>query len=98
MNITVYYFEVYFHVFIFKDDISLYKSAAQLHTAVGNQYAASNAVDGNTATCMRTRDIGRSSSDKTVWWKVDFGGIFSIYSINILFKEYEKSVGVYYYE
>lgn len=38
---------------------------------------------------MRTKDIGRSSNDKTVWWKVDLGGVFNIYSINILFKNYD---------
>lgn len=54
-----------------------------------NQYAASNAVDGDIATCMRTNAIGKVSPDKTVWWKVDFGGVFNIYKINILFKEYK---------
>lgn len=47
---------------------------------------------------MRTKEIGTSSPDKTVWWKVDFGGIFNIYRINIMFKEYDKSIGVYCYE
>lgn len=85
-------------IFLSKDDISRYKSATQLHTAAGpNQYAASNAVDGDIATCMRTKDIGTSSPDNTVWWKVDFGGVFNIYRINIMFKEYDKSVGVYHH-
>lgn len=38
---------------------------------------------------MRTTDIGPTSVDKTVWWKVDFGGVYNIYSINILFKNYD---------
>lgn len=38
-------------------------------------YVASNAVDRNTATCMRTNGIGRTSNDKTMWWKVDLGAL-----------------------
>lgn len=38
---------------------------------------------------MRTQDIGGNTPYKTVWWKVDLGGVFSIYRINILFKDYE---------
>uniref|UniRef100_A0A8W8NR30 Scavenger receptor class F member 2 n=1 Tax=Magallana gigas TaxID=29159 RepID=A0A8W8NR30_MAGGI len=47
---------------------------------------------------MRTRDIGRTSLDKTVRWKVDLGAVCSIYSVNILFKNYdglECEVGKY---
>lgn len=58
-------------------------------------YVASNAVDRNTATCMRTKGIGRNSDDKTVWWKVDLGAVYNIYSISILFKHYD-GYGVYY--
>lgn len=88
---------MHFHVFLLKDDISRFKSATQSHTAAGStdQYAASNAVDGQTTTCMRTEVIGKNSLAKTVWWKVDFGGVFNIYSINIQFKKYDKSYGVY---
>ena len=53
------------------------------------KYVASNAVDGNTATCMRTIVIGPNSPDKTVWWKVDLGGVYNIYSVNIWFKNYD---------
>lgn len=88
--------------FLSKDDISRNKIATQSKTygdTIGmKEYGASNAVDGNTETCMRTQGIGTSSPDKTVWWKVDFGGVFNIYRINILFKNYDESVGVYYYE
>lgn len=45
---------------------------------------------------MRTKDIGPFSDDKTVWWKVDLGEVYNIYSINILFKHYD-SLGVYNY-
>lgn len=58
-------------------------------------YVASNAADRNTATCMRTNGIGRTLNDKTVWWKVDLGAVYNIYSINILFKHYD-GYGVYY--
>lgn len=51
-------------------------------------YDASKAVDGNIATCMRTLDIGRTSPQKTVWWKVDLGEVYTINSINILFRAY----------
>ncbi|XP_011423742.2 uncharacterized protein [Magallana gigas] len=78
------------------DDLSFQKIATQSKPFVGtagtNQlYEASNAVDGNTATCMRTIVIGTglSTPDKTVWWKVDLGGVYNIYRINILFKNYD---------
>lgn len=45
---------------------------------------------------MRTKAIGTQSPEKTVWWKVDLGGVFNIYRINVLFKKYDESVGVYY--
>nr|XP_022311206.1 uncharacterized protein LOC111116503 [Crassostrea virginica] len=69
-----------------QDDLSYNKDASQSHTASGTGYGAENAVDGNTATCTRTKEIGRNSPDKTVWWKVDLGGVYNIYSVNILFK------------
>mgnify|MGYP003692496645 CR=1 FL=1 len=37
---------------------------------------------------MRTEAIGPTSPYKTVWWKVDLGGVYNIYSVNILFKNY----------
>lgn len=54
-----------------------------------NIYGASKAVDGNSATCTRTNPIGRNDPDKTVWWKVELGGVSSIYSIHIQFKSFD---------
>lgn len=65
--------------------------ATQSHTAIDNTAAgaeAGNAVDRNTATRMRTNPIGYNTPDKTVWWKVDLGGVYSIQSITVLFKNY----------
>ena len=56
-------------------------------------YRAGNAVDRDITTCMRTNPIGLST-DKTVWWKVDLGGVYNIYSVNILFLSY-KDHGMY---
>lgn len=74
-----------------KDDLSYHKTATQSITSTGGEtrYGAGNAVDRNTLTCMRTREIGRSSPFKTMWWKVDLGVRYSIYSINIIFKNYD---------
>ncbi|XP_052694743.1 receptor-type tyrosine-protein phosphatase alpha-like [Crassostrea angulata] len=72
------------------DKISLNKIATQSHyPPSGTGYEASKALDGNTETCMRTNTIGDNSPDKTVWWKVDLGGVYSIYSINVQFKNYD---------
>ena len=38
---------------------------------------------------MRTESIGQNNPYKTVWWKVDLGGVYNIYSVNILFKNYD---------
>ena len=38
---------------------------------------------------MRTGEIGRNSPDQTVWWRVDLGKVYNIYSINIMFKNYD---------
>lgn len=32
---------------------------------------------------MRTKLIGTTSPDKTVWWKVDLGAVYNIYSVDI---------------
>nr|XP_022305530.1 receptor-type tyrosine-protein phosphatase epsilon-like isoform X2 [Crassostrea virginica] len=72
------------------DDLSYNKDASQSHTYPGPVYGAENAVDGNTATCMRTEQIGGTSPYESVWWKVDLGEVYSIYSVNILFKNYES--------
>ena len=77
------------HDFVYQDDLSYNKNASQSHTFPGTGYGAENAVDGNTATCMRTEAIGQNNPYKTVWWKVDLGGVFNIYSVNILFKNYD---------
>ncbi|XP_078327528.1 receptor-type tyrosine-protein phosphatase alpha-like [Crassostrea virginica] len=78
------------------DDLS-YKKVASQSTSYQHpqnepqKYVADNAVDRNTATCMRTEAIGQGEQvpDKTVWWKVDLGGVYNIYSVNILFKNYD---------
>lgn len=64
--------------------------ATQSHTYPGTGYDARKAVDGNRETCMRTEAIGSYSADKMVWWKMDLGGIYNIYDINILFKTYDS--------
>ncbi|XP_078330759.1 receptor-type tyrosine-protein phosphatase kappa-like [Crassostrea virginica] len=71
------------------DDLSHNKDASQSHTYTGQGYSAENAVDRNTATCMRTEPIGGNNRYKTVWWKVDLGGVYNIYSVNILFRNYD---------
>lgn len=75
-----------------KNDLSYHKTATQSITSTGGEtlYGAGNAVDRNAQTCMRTREIGRNSVNKTVWRKVDLGGVYSIYSINIIFKNYDS--------
>lgn len=84
--------------FISPDKISLNKIATQSHyPEVATGYDASNALDGNTATCMRTSIMGGNAPYNTVWWKVDLGGVYSIYSINVQFKNY-NGYGMYYYE
>nr|XP_022311777.1 multiple epidermal growth factor-like domains protein 10 [Crassostrea virginica] len=70
------------------DDLSYNKDASQSQTFPGPGYGAERAVDGNTATCMRTDIIGSNSFYKTVWWKVDLGGMYNIYSVSVLFKNY----------
>nr|XP_022312536.1 multiple epidermal growth factor-like domains protein 10 [Crassostrea virginica] len=70
------------------EDLSSNKIATQSHTYQGSGYEASNAVDRVGATCMRTTDIGTTSPQKTVWWKVDLGGVYNIHSINVQFKNY----------
>lgn len=65
-----------------EDDISHNKNATQSHTCVGIGYDASKAVDRDIHTCMRTISIGINSPEKTVWWRVEFGGVYNIYRIN----------------
>ena len=67
------------------------KIASQSTTAVGStddDFIAGNAGDRDITTCMRAKPIG-TSSDKSMWWRVDLGGVYNIYSVNILFKNYD---------
>lgn len=57
-----YFLELAFLNFLYLDDISYNKIATQSHTY--NNYDASRAVDGNTATCMQTSPLGVGSSFK----------------------------------
>lgn len=75
------------------DDLSYNKQAIQSHTYAG-MYVASFTVDRNTLTCMRAREIGRNSPQKTIWWKVDLGRVYKIDNIAILFRNYD-GVGMY---
>ena len=78
-------------MFIFnKDDLSFQKDATQSHTYTGLFYDANNAVDGDKSTCMRTEAIGGNSPYEYMWWKLDLGGVRNIYSVNILFKNYNE--------
>ena len=72
------------------------KRATQSTTAAGfyDTFIAANAVDRDITTCMRTKPIGLNAQEKTVWWKVDLGGVYNIYSVNILFKNY-NGYGMY---
>lgn len=83
---------------ILTDDLSFQALASQSPVysspSLYDLYKASNAVDRNTATCMRTDVIGTNSVHKSTWWKVDLGGVYSIYSIQILFRDY-RSFGMY---
>lgn len=72
---------------ITSDDLPM-KTAMQSHTSIGISYDAWYAIDRNTSTCMRTKPIGRNNPDKTVFWIVDLGEVFSIYSVHIMFKNY----------
>lgn len=87
-------YHIYEYIYYLLDDLSFNKFATQSKTYTGSIYDACNAVDGNLGTCMRTYNIGPNSPDKTVWWMVDLGGIYNIYSINILFKKYDHYYGM----
>ena len=78
------------------DDLSENKVATQSTTYPHGSndpdtYVAGNAVDRDITTCMRTNAIGTISAFtyKSIWWKVDLGRIYNIYSVNILFKNYD---------
>nr|XP_022311266.1 protein draper-like [Crassostrea virginica] len=72
------------------DDLSRNEVSTQSSTTYSptDAYRAGNAVDRDITTCMRTNPIGLST-DKTVWWKVDLGWVYNIYSVNILFLNYD---------
>lgn len=81
------------------DDLSFKAVASQspllpFHSSYYS-YEARNAVDRNTTTCMRTDDIGTHAIYGFKWWKVDLGGVYNIYSIDILFKNY-NTFGIYF--
>ena len=75
---------------MYTDDLSQDKLTTQSATAMSpsNAFTAGNAVDRDIKTCMRTEGIGLTSKYKSEWWKVDLGGIYNIYNVNILFKNY----------
>ncbi|XP_078330668.1 uncharacterized protein LOC144624644 [Crassostrea virginica] len=80
--------------FILTDDLSKNKVASQSTTYAATssdafKYVAGNAVDRDLTTCMRAEPIGENSDYYQVWWKVDLGAVYNIYSVNILFKNYE---------
>lgn len=52
-------------------------------------FDVNNVVDGNLVICMRICLIGICEFDCIMWWKVDFGWVYIIYSINIMFKSYD---------
>uniref|UniRef100_A0A8W8NWQ2 EGF-like domain-containing protein n=1 Tax=Magallana gigas TaxID=29159 RepID=A0A8W8NWQ2_MAGGI len=73
----------------FTDILSYNKLATQSITYISQSSGASYAVDGNTATCTKQFAIGISAPYKTVWWRVDLGDVYNIYSISIFFKTYD---------
>ena len=77
------------------DDLSRNKVSTQSTTISSpiDAFRAGNAVDRDIKTCMRTNPIGLAS-EKSVWWKVDLGGVYNIYSVNILFRSYD-GLGMY---
>ena len=73
-----------------KDKVATQSTTYPHGTLDPNTYVAGNALDRDITTCMRTEVIGTTSTEKTVWWNVDLGGVYNIYSVNILFKNYNK--------
>ena len=72
-----------------KNKVATQSQTCQPPQQNSNIYVAGNAVDRDITTCMRTNVIGTTSPYKTVWWRVDLGGVYNIYSVNILFKNYD---------
>lgn len=81
-----------FYKYFVTDDLSNRTSTKQSTTYMNHEsaYGSNNAVDKNIRTCMRTKEIGNASPEKTTWWQVDLGKVYSIYSISIFFKNYDK--------
>ncbi|XP_062571183.1 multiple epidermal growth factor-like domains protein 11 [Saccostrea cucullata] len=80
-------------IFYIEDDLSFGKRSEQSSSAVCKPVSACwaiNAVDRDNSTCMKTAYIGPSSTYKTVWWYVDLGDVYSVNSVRILFKTFEK--------
>ena len=76
-----------------KDKIATQSSTAPSITDV----SAGKAVDRDTDTCMKTNIIDKNSPENTVWWEVDLGDVFSIYSVSIMFKNYNGEGRYMYY-
>lgn len=55
---TIFFLYKYFYFASHKEDLSYKKNATQLPLYPGTSYDASNAVDRNVGTCMRTEGIG----------------------------------------
>ncbi|XP_056002460.1 receptor-type tyrosine-protein phosphatase alpha-like isoform X2 [Ostrea edulis] len=73
------------------DDLSKGQNANQFPIRICEPLsicAANNAVDRISSTCMTTKKIGLNSPEKTTWWFVNLGDVYSIYSVRILFKEH----------
>lgn len=90
----------FFSVLFLEEDLSYKKDATkfQNHQTATLQYKAEFAVDRNTTTCMRTDSIGKSSPEINTWWKVDLTHVCSIYSIRILFKNYNGFGLIFFYQ
>lgn len=75
---------------LFTDNLSANKQTYQYRqTYTCPSCGAGKAVDGNMSTCMRTDDIGITTTyDSKTWWYVDLGGIYNVYNIRIVFKDY----------
>lgn len=92
----------YYEKICFIDELSREKLASQSHTQTGSfsgENGAHYAVDGIAKTCTKTKDIGTSSKNKNVWWKVDLGEIKNIYSIEIQFRNYDtKGISIFFFK
>lgn len=72
------------------DDLSANKLAKQYKTAsTCISCVGTKAVDLDNSSCARMDDIGTTSPDKSTWWYVDLGDIYSLYNIRIQFEDYE---------